>query len=320
MKSNLDIKDRKILALLDENARYSNSQIAKKVRLSKPAVEYRLNRFKDNNVIFAHYAVIDFTKLGYFQYKLYFKFQNTNLEEENEMINYWNQSKNSIWVGQIRGRCDLAISILAKNNFEFGKILTAFLHLYSKFILEKHVLLTEYSPIYAREYLTDAKPSEFTYGIPKDLIVLDDTDKKILKGLSTSARISIVDLANNLKLSRDIINYRLKKLTNDKVIVQYRTQPNLENLGINLYKLILTTKNFNAEQEKKLKAYVAMHKKATQLLKLIGSWDIEIEIEVESEDELYEILTDIRKEFSSIIRDFDILRITKTFKYDYFPF
>jgi len=76
-KIKIDLKDRKILTLLDENSRLSNSQIAKKVGLSKPAVEYRLNRFEKNNLILSHYVVIDFTKLGYSQYKIYFKFQNT---------------------------------------------------------------------------------------------------------------------------------------------------------------------------------------------------------------------------------------------------
>ena len=65
---------------------------------------------------------------------------------------------------------------------------------------------------------------------------------------------------------------------------------------------------------------MAKHKKATQLLKLIGSWDLEIEFETSDENELYEILTEIRKKFSNIIRDFEILRIVKTMKYDYFPF
>ena len=50
-KIKLDLKDKKILTLLDEDSRYSNSQIAKKVGLSKPAVEYRLKRFERNKII-----------------------------------------------------------------------------------------------------------------------------------------------------------------------------------------------------------------------------------------------------------------------------
>ena len=48
----LDLKDKRILTLLDENSRISNSQIAKKVKLSKPTIEYRLNRFEKNIIIF----------------------------------------------------------------------------------------------------------------------------------------------------------------------------------------------------------------------------------------------------------------------------
>ncbi len=317
---NLDLKDKKILTLLDENARLSNSQLAKRVGLSKPAIEYRLRRFEKNNIIFQYYTVIDFTKLGYSQYKIYFKFQDTNLNDEQKIVDYWKNDKNSVWVAQIRGRWDLAVSILAKSNFEFGKTLRKFMDKYSKFILEKDVLLTEYSPIYAREYLTETKPSEFIYGLPSKIYYLDETDKKILKELSKNARINIVDLSQKTKLSRDIINYRLKKLTKEKVISQYRSYLNLHNLGVNHYKIIFRTKNFSEKSEKEIKSYISQHKKATQFLKLIGSWDLEIEFETENEDELYKILNDIRKKFSEIIRDFDILRITQTYKYDYFPF
>ncbi len=316
----IDLKDKKILTLLDENSRFSNSQIAKRVGLSKPSVEYRLKRFEKNNVIFAYYTVIDFTKLGYSQYKIYFKFQDITLEDEKTIIDYWIKDKNSVWVAQIRGKWDLAVSILARSNFDFGKILSQFMNKYSKFILEKDVLLTEYSPIYAREYLSETKPSEFVYGIPSQINKVDETDKKILKELSNNARINIIDLAEKTGLTRDIINYRLKKLTKEKMIVQYRCYLNLQNLGINHYKIIFRTKNFDEQIEREIKAYVALHKKATQLLKLIGSWDLEIEFETENEDELYKILNEIRKQFSNIIRDFDILRITETYKYDYFPF
>lgn len=320
MAVKLDLKDKKILALLDENARLSNSQIAKKVKLSKPAVEYRLKRFEKNDVIFEFYTVVDFAKLGYSQYKTYFKFQSTSIDDEKKIIEYWKKDNNSVWIAQIRGHWDLAISVLAQSNFEFGKILSNFMNKFSKFILEKDVLLTEYSPIYAREYLTQTKPSEFTYGAPSKTYELDETDQKIIKVLSTNARIPIIDLASKLKLSRDVINYRLKKLTKDNVIVSFRAYPNLNNLDINHYKVIFRTKNFDEETENKIKSYVTQHKKATQFLKLIGSWDLEIEFETENEDELYKILNDIRQKFSNIIRDFDIIRITETYKYDYFPF
>jgi DNA-binding Lrp family transcriptional regulator len=319
-KIKLDLKDKKILALLDENSRYSNSQIAKKVGLSKPAVEYRLRRFQKNNIIFSYYTVMDVTRLGYSQYKIYFKFQDVTLEDEKKIIDYWIEDKNSVWIAQTRGKWDLAVSMLARSNYEFGKVLSKFMNKFSNFVLEKDVLLTEYSPVYSREYIEKGKRFEFIYGRPVETYELDETNKRILKEIATNARINIVDLSEKLKMTRDVINYRMKKLMKDKIIVQYRCYPNLKNIGINLYKLMLRTKNLNEENEKRLKDYVESHKKATQLLKLIGSWDIEIEFETANEDELYSILTDLRKEFSDIIRDFDILRITENYKFNFFPF
>ncbi len=316
----LDAKDRKILTLLDENARYTNTQIAKKVGLSKPAVEYRLKRFEKNRVVFSYYTIIDITRLGYSQYKIYFKFQDATLGDEKKIVDYWVGDKSSVWVGQIRGRWDLAVSILARSNYDFGKVLNDFMNRFSKFILEKDVLLTEYSPIYSREYFDKTKHTEFVYGKPSDFYFLDEIDRKILKELSNNARENIVNLSARLKLTRDVVGYRLKRLVRDGIIVQYRCYLNLEKVGINLYKIIFRTKNFNEEHEKAVKSYVDSHRRATQFLKLIGSWDLEIEFETESEDELYKILTDLRKKFSDIIRDFDILRITETYKYCYFPF
>lgn len=316
----LDLKDKKILALLDENARYSNAQIARKVKLSKPTIEYRIQRLLKSGVIHQFYTVIDFTKLGYSKYKIYFRFQNASLRDEERIIDYWVNANNSVWVGKIRGGWDLAVSIIAKSNFEFSKILNSFMSKYSEFILKKDILLTEYSPIYARKYLTDANPSEFVYGIPSELIELDETDKIILKELARNARINIIDLAEKIRLSRDVINYRIKKLTKEKIIFQYRCFLNLPLIDLNYYKVIFRTKNFDEEAENNFKNYVKNHKKVTQFLKLIGSWDIEVEFETDSEEDLYNILLDIRKRFSENIRDFEIIKIVHTYKYNFFPF
>ncbi|RLE39009.1 hypothetical protein DRJ17_02340 [Candidatus Woesearchaeota archaeon] len=320
MTLKLDKKDRMLLALLDENSRYSNTQIAKKIKLSKPAVEYRIKRLEKNGVIFEYYTVIDFTKFGYQQYKIYLKLQDVTLEDEKEIIDFWKRSKNCVWVAEVRSKWDLAVSIIAKSNYEFGRILNEFMNKNSGFILEKDVLLLEYSPLYAREYLMDTEQQEFIYGEMVEKRQIDSVDKKILKELSVNARISIVNLVKKTGLTRDVINYRLKKLKKEGIIVQFRCYPEFNKIGINLYKLILRTKNFNEDAEMKLKQYIRQHKKATQLLKLIGSWDVEIEFETENEDELYDILLNIRKEFSYIIRDYDILRVTKNYKLNFYPF
>ena len=159
---------------------------------------------------------------------------------------------------------------------------------------------------------------ELTITQSEKIIILDETDKKILKTISNNARMQIVGIVKNTKLTKDVVIYRLKKLK--ELISSYRCYPNLGLIGVNLYKLILRTRNLSFEKEIAIKGYCKEHKKITQFLKLVGSWDVEIEIEVEDENELYKIIDEIRKEFNDVIRDYDILRVTETYKYDYYPF
>ena len=72
----LDLKDKKLLTALDENSRYTNAQLARKVQLSKPAIEYRIKRLQKNNIIFKYYTSLNITKLRYSQHTNYLKFQN----------------------------------------------------------------------------------------------------------------------------------------------------------------------------------------------------------------------------------------------------
>lgn len=317
----LDKKDRKILYQLDIDSRQTLSQLGKKVGLSKQVVDYRLKNLVKAGIISEFYTVINFSKLGYTQYKLYFKFQNVNIQKEKEIIDYWINSKNSIWVASCRGRWDLAVSLLAQDANILGEILTDFINKYGKFILEKNILITQISPVFTKTYLTEQKEKkEFVYGNKIERYKLDETEKKILSFLATNARISILDLMDKTHLTRDIISYRLKKLKKDKIIVQYKSLINLSKIGYQLYKIILTLQNFSSQKENELKYFVKQNPNGVQFLKLLGSWDVELEFEVRNEEELHKILLDIRNEFSDIIRDYDTLLIYKEHKLNYFPF
>lgn len=317
----LDLKDKKILYHLDLNSRATLNEIAKKVKLSKQVVDYRLKNLIRNKIIKQFYTVINFSKLSYTQYKLYLKFQNVNLQKEQEIIGYWTQNKNSIWVASSRGRWDLAVSLLAKDINDFGEILSHFINEYGIFVLEKDVLTTQISPVFTKAYLTEKKEKKkFTYGGKIENYELDETDEKILRTLSTNARLSILEMMDKLNLTRDVINYRMKKLTKDNIISQYRILINLDNINHKLYKIILRLHSLTPEKEKQLITYIASHPHGMQYLKLVGSWDVELEFEVKDDEQLHEILLEIRNKFSDIIRDYDTLLIHQEHKLDYYPF
>lgn len=63
--ANLDDLSIKILALLQENSRLSNSEIGRQVGLSSPAVNDRIKKMEDMGIIKKYSVEIDHKKLGF---------------------------------------------------------------------------------------------------------------------------------------------------------------------------------------------------------------------------------------------------------------
>lgn len=61
----MDRIDKKILKLLQENARYPLKHLAQKVFLSSPAVSTRIERMEKAGIITGYHASVDPVKLGY---------------------------------------------------------------------------------------------------------------------------------------------------------------------------------------------------------------------------------------------------------------
>lgn len=61
----MDDIDRKILKILQDNARTSLKTIAEKTFLSSPAVSARIEKLEKDNIITGYHAMIDPMKLGY---------------------------------------------------------------------------------------------------------------------------------------------------------------------------------------------------------------------------------------------------------------
>ena len=63
--SELDSHDQKILALLQENARLTFTEIGRRVHLTSPAVAERIKRLEESGVIGGYAARINLRKIGY---------------------------------------------------------------------------------------------------------------------------------------------------------------------------------------------------------------------------------------------------------------
>lgn len=317
----LDLKDRKILYALDINARQPDLKIAKKVGLSQQAVNYRIRNLVRRGIIREFYTVINIAKLGYTYYKVYFKLQNITPEKEREIIDFLVNHNNLIWIGTCSGRWDISVSILAKNIIQFNRIVRAITNEFSEYIQSKDILTVSELPHFTRAYLLEKESNIelIEFSSEPEETRLDETDKKIISRIAVNAGFSYPELARDLNLSADIIRYRIKKLQEDKIIQGYRAWIDLDLIGYQFYKVLLSLQNVNEKREKTLLNFCSQHPNIVYILKTIGSWDMELEFEVRDIKEFNNAMMELRNKFQDIIRNYEPLLIFREHKINYYP-
>jgi len=320
-KISLDLKDRKILYELDKNSRQSFNELGKKVGLSKDTVSYRIENLVKKGVIKSLNAVIDTGKLGFKSFRLFVKFYNLSPEKEQEIINFLLKNKNLLWLVQVEGNWDINTWFLYKSIEEMNEFWNKFLEKYNNHIEKREFAI--YSNIYYfnRVYLLDKKqlnpPISFV-SLSKEEN-LDEKDLEILNLLAENARVSIIDISKKTRLTPKTIISRIKKLEEKKVIIGYRAEFDLEKLGYKYYKIHISTFNTSKEKMEKLKQYLYAHPNIVYDNKVLGGYDIEIEIQVENENKLRGFIEELRKNFSNIIKDYEVLRYYKEYRLRFFP-
>lgn len=314
-----DAKDKKILYQLDVNARQSYASIGRKTGLSKDSVNLRVNKLMERGIIRHFYTMIDATKLGYISCRLFIKFQYDTPETEKTMVDLFVNKPYTWWIGRIEGQRDLCLTIWARDTYEFYFII-------KEVLSEYKWLIKDFIPgIYARFYqyrrayllgkeTDDTKPVITCF---RDIADCDETDIRLLKIISTDARLPLVDIAHKLEVASDTVRQRLKKLMKKQVIQGFRAALNLRKLGYYWYKIRLDLEN--VAKTGHILEYAHAHPNIVYAYQAIGGYDLELELEVESYEKFKEILNDIRGTFSADIRFFDHFLFSEEFKIAYMP-
>ncbi|PIN79572.1 hypothetical protein COV16_03490 [Candidatus Woesearchaeota archaeon CG10_big_fil_rev_8_21_14_0_10_34_8] len=321
MKPKLDLKDRRILYQLDTNSRQSNSQIAKKVGLSKQVVGFRIKRLLKQNML-SFYAVIDISKLGFTIHKNFLRLQNINRNKEKQLLNFLKNHPNIVWIASCDGKYDLAFGTWAKDMEFLDKTIKELDQNFGKHISERHIATIIKGQYFIRDYLIPKTKHSFKesfFGAVPTPTKIDETNWKILVELGKDARKNAVDIAKEINVSADAVGDRIKKLEKAGVIKHYNIVPNESNYPYLHYKVLIGLRNITEEKENKLIEFCHVHPNIVYIVKALGPWEFEIDIECSDTTEFREIMMDIKTQFSDIVKDYSALQMYQVHKYNFCP-
>jgi len=299
---NMDMKDRKILYELDMDARQPISRIAKKVRLSKETVNYRMKQLEKKGIIKGYYAALDISKLGYLFCRIFLRFQNVSQQKEQEIINFCKKYYCAGWMYTVDGSWDLVFAIYPKDIKEIEKFCDSLSYKYGKFILNKSISIATTIWHFKNNYLYEKKDySEAILG-EQSTIKIDSKDFELLRLLARNARFPIIDLAQKLKLSPNAVKYRIKNLVQNKIIIAFRADININALGYEHYKVFLQLQNLDQSKLDNLIDFFRKNNNVIYVTKPLGPADLEFEIILRNEKELHVFLRELRNRFD-VIKD-----------------
>lgn len=130
---------------------------------------------------------------------------------------------------------------------------------------------------------------------------LDMKDRKILYELDSNCRQTCSQIGKKVGLSPEVVNYRIKKLEDEKIITQYQVALDLDKLGIIQFKILLSFQHMNSEVMNKILKKLNENKNVKWIVSCNGSWDLMIALEAESISEIEVLKNEVLSAFENYI-------------------
>jgi len=331
MKGKKEIKfdkyDKAILRQLDMSSRTSYSDIARKVRLSKQAVRYRMARMEKEGIIRGYRMLGNLSSMGYMYCRLHLKLFNVDKSIERNMVNSIMKNKKANWVISCDGIHDVLVGLIGKNEMEIEKTVRDVLIEHKDYILDYDFATLTRLVVFNRGYWLEKETEsvkhymvggEKPYVKPKT-VPLSEEDKKILMALASDARVPITKIAKEVELSPETVSYKIKKFEKSGIIAKYFLLLDYKKVGTQLYKTLVYANPMEPETEKKFAEFVALNPYTIDYTKTLAPWQMEIDLEARDNEHYHEIITDIRDRFKGVIKDYETLYVLKEHKLEYFP-
>lgn len=315
MPDNVDMKDLRILRELDQNPDLFLNKLAKKVQVSQQVVDYRVKNLVKRNIISKIIPMIDLSKLGFFLYRVHIRFRTISSERRREFEDYIFKNFKCFFIGAIGGKWDEYFDLFSENSQKFQDDLTIINEKFSDIIQEYDIMEITKIHLFNYKYLSRFVDEKVIMG-SSIREKIDETDYKILSTIKNNSRSSYLDMGFKVKLSRNAVKERIKKMSAKGIIFGNRMFLNSKAMKKESYKLLLRMKS-GTEAKEKLMRFVKNTEEVIYFLELLGKYDFDLEIEVDNREKLQEFIIKLRNNFNII--DYDLMPLFYDYGSDFFP-
>jgi DNA-binding Lrp family transcriptional regulator len=311
----MDKKDREILRILNKNSRTPDSGIAKKLRVSKQTVSYRIKRMQQKGIIRNFYTEFDVSRLGFNSYYVFIELEKITNSIEKEIIKKLSEEENIGWIISAIGKSSIILLVYARTMMDFESEFLEIKHICSGYLRESSLAILTESQKLSYRFLGSG--FEVVQKEKQKEVELDETDIKIMKTISQNARQKLVEIARKTGLSVDTVGYRLKKLKN--IIKGFKTKLDTNKIGLQWHLLLVRTLSIDGKTRKRFTSYLGSLKEVYYITSTVGSYDLLIDLHVKNSEEIMKFILKLRDLFPNVIKNYESLLVSQEHKLSYLP-
>jgi len=317
----LDVKDQAIISDLSLNARASLSSLARATGLSRQVISYRLDNLEEKGIIENYYTILNIFKLGFLYHRIAFRFRNVSPEIEGQIVDFFMQHKNVGWVCQLDGDLDLAIAVWTRTIVEFENVLHESLNRIGSYVEEKKISIATKIHHLKYNFLSDKAVdlSDLVVSGEIEATALSEIDYDILGILTKSPRRTNTEIGKSLKIQPQVVNYHIRNLMDQGIILGFNLKLNLQLLGYTHYKIYLNLVNILEPGFTKLIHYLKSLRNTIYITKPLGMADLEFELLAKNSEEFHKTLKDLRYQFPDLIKSYSAIVFRKERYINYLP-
>lgn len=317
----LTVKDKRILGELFQNARTPFSVIAKKVRLSKESVNYRVKRLIESGLLVGFNTVLDVRKLGWEMFFVYIRLMNIDVGRESVILEFLKGHPNVAQLFKCVGNYDAIVKVFVRQAADVDVLMK-----------DIEARFPENIDKYDIDYIVEeaAVPFTFLYDVGKrqmqylargepGKVDVSAMELRLLKQIAKGARKSLADIASGVGTARDNVKYHLKRLEKAGVVLKYRPDTLPKKLGYNWHFLVLKTGKLDDKTNKAMEGFLLNHPNVTYFYRTVRNSDVQIELRAKTTEKLNEVLMELRGILKAVLRRVDVLTILHEHKYTYVP-
>lgn len=302
----LDLKDKKIMAILVDDARISLTQLAKKIGLKRETVDYRIKRLSDQGFITGVMPMLNFKILGFSDFEIFYLLDQ-NEQEKKQAITKLSKLPFVKSILEYSDRWDLKITVIAKGLEGLESINDEVQNVIGKHILEKEIVISlkNYSERFISSLFMPKTKSSILVSKKTGNFKIDGKDFLILKNLSEDGCLSTYQISEKVGMSPDGVGLRIKKMIESGIIQKFITLFDNSKMNLTWYTFAAKLRSNDDKLEEKLSQLFRDHPSIMSARKTIGGWDILFSIVCQTPLEMHSATREIKKLLASSIKNYE---------------